>query len=234
VGRAGARASAPPAPDFDRVVITGLGTLTSAGCSTDEAWEAVASERLATSMEHGMRVGRVDLDPSPWLSPRDRRRMDRPGIFAVVASRIALEDAGLALTDENRSRVGVIFGTGIGPMESMESFCRPLFEEGPQAANPAIFPNTVYNAAGGQVAMQVGAIGPTSTVTAGHGAGASALTYAFDLTACGYADAVLALAVDTLTDPSSAATIRSALWTVGRAASRSPRQGSRSCWSACP
>jgi 3-oxoacyl-[acyl-carrier-protein] synthase II len=85
-------------------------------------------------------------------------------------------------------------------MESMENFSKPLIGEGPAAANPAIFPNTVYNAAPGQVAMATGVVGPTSTVTAGHGAGASALCYAYDLVATGQADAMVCLAADTLTD----------------------------------
>jgi 3-oxoacyl-[acyl-carrier-protein] synthase II len=85
-------------------------------------------------------------------------------------------------------------------MESMENFSRPLLQEGPQAANPAIFPNTVYNAAGGQVAMNVGAIGPASTVTAGHAAGASAICYGYDLASGAQADALLCVAADTLTD----------------------------------
>jgi 3-oxoacyl-[acyl-carrier-protein] synthase II len=126
--------------------------------------------------------------------------MDRLGIFAVIASRLALQDGGLAITDSNRERTGVIFGTGIGPMESMESFSRPLFESGPGAANPAVFPNTVYNAASGQVAMHVGAVGPASTVTTGHAAGAGAICYAYDQAWLDQADAVLALAADTLTD----------------------------------
>jgi 3-oxoacyl-[acyl-carrier-protein] synthase II len=88
----------------------------------------------------------------------------------------------------------------MGPMESMENFFRPLLEEGPAAANPAVFPNTVYNAAGGQVAMLVGATGPASTITVGHAAGSSAISYAYDLVNANRADAVVALAADTLTD----------------------------------
>ncbi len=191
---------APPLPETDRVVITGLATLTSAGIDADAVWEAFAAKRDCTQREDGVRVGRVELDPSPWLTPRDRRRMDRLGIFAVVATRIALEDAGIEVTDENRNRIGVIFGTGVGPMESMENFSRPLFEEGPQAANPAIFPNTVYNAAGGQVAMQVGIVGPTTTVTAGHAAGASAIFYGYDLVHSNQADVTVCLAADSLTE----------------------------------
>ena len=199
-----ARANRPvipiPSVDRDRVVITGLGALTAAGCSLDAVWHAYAADRVATVVENGVRIGRVNLDPGAYLSPRDRRRMDRMGIFAVVASKMALEDAELPVTEANRERIGCVFGTGIGPMESMEKFTRPLLEEGPTAANPAVFPNTVYNAAAGQVAMNVGIVGAASTVTAGHAAGASSISYGYDLAACNHADAIVAVAVDTLTD----------------------------------
>jgi 3-oxoacyl-[acyl-carrier-protein] synthase II len=198
-GRAGALERSPK-PDFDRVVVTGIATLTSGGCEVEEVFRAFVEKRDCAPLENGVRIGRVELDPSPYLKPKERRRMDRLGIFAVVASHIALKDAGLELNDDNRNQVGVIFGTGVGPMESMENFSRPLIQEGPQAANPAVFPNTVYNAAGGQVAMNVGAIGPASTVTAGHAAGSSSVCYGYDLVATGQADAMLCLAADTLTD----------------------------------
>lgn len=200
LARNGARATPPPTPDYDRVVITGLAALTSAGNDPATLWQRFAAGERTTQDEGGFLIGRVQYDPMRYLSKRDTRRMDRLGIFAVCASRMALEDAGIALDDHNRERVGVIFGTGIGPMESMENFSRPLFEEGPRAANPAVFPNTVYNAPGGQVAMHVGAIGPASTVTAGHAAGSSALCYGYDLVSCGQADAIICLAADTLTD----------------------------------
>ncbi|HUG83635.1 MAG TPA: beta-ketoacyl synthase N-terminal-like domain-containing protein, partial [Euzebya sp.] len=100
---------------------------------------------------------------------------------------------------------GVILGTGVGPMESMEEFANPLFDEGPAAANPAVFPNTVYNAAAGQVAIKLGLIGPTSTVTAGHAAGLHALQYAAELARADHADVMVALAADALTDTVAAA-----------------------------
>jgi 3-oxoacyl-[acyl-carrier-protein] synthase II len=82
----------------------------------------------------------------------------------------------------------------------MENFSRPVIEEGPSAANPALFPNTVYNAASGQVAMVVGLIGPTTTVTAGHAASSSGFVYSFDVVTCRRADVMVSLAADTLTD----------------------------------
>jgi 3-oxoacyl-[acyl-carrier-protein] synthase II len=198
--RPGFRDVPPPLPEFDRVVVTGISTLTSAGTDADETLKAFEEQRSPLAREDGTWVGRAGFDPAEFLSPKERKRVDRLGVFSVIAAKLALQDAGLDVNDDNRARIGAIIGTGVGPMESMEQFSAPVFDEGPGAANPAVFPNTVYNAAGGQVAMQTGAIGVASTVTAGHAAGASAMTYAFDLAAAGKADAVLCLATDTLTD----------------------------------
>ena len=166
--RDGVRAEGPPRASHDRVVITGLAALTPAGTDVDALWEAYRTERDCTVAQDGVRLARVPLSAGDFLSPKERKRVDRLGLFAVIGSRLSLQDAGLELTDENRTRVGAIIGTGIGPMESMETFSRPIIGEGPTGANPAVFPNTVYNAAGGQVAIKIGVLGSASTVTAGH------------------------------------------------------------------
>ncbi|MGO9898614.1 MAG: beta-ketoacyl synthase N-terminal-like domain-containing protein [Solirubrobacteraceae bacterium] len=197
-GRAGTHA-APPAPNSDRVVVSGFAALTPAGTDLDALWEAYASGRDCTTVEDGVAVARVDLRAGDFLSPKERKRVDRLGLFSIIASRLALADAGLELTDENRTRVGAILGTGVGPMESMEEFAVGVIEDGPGGANPAIFPNTVYNAAGGQVAIKVGVHGSASTVTAGHGAGAASLCYGFDLLRADHADEIICLGADTLT-----------------------------------
>ncbi len=198
--RAGARAQGPPMPQLDRVVVTGLGALTPAGTDVEALWEAYSAGRDCTSAEDGVQLGRVDFSAGDFLGPKERKRVDRLGLFSIIASRLALTDAGLELSDENRTRVGAILGTGVGPMESMEDFSVGVIEEGPGGANPAVFPNTVYNAAGGQVAIKVGALGSASTVTVGHAAGAASLCYGCDLAATDHADAVLCLGADSLTD----------------------------------
>jgi 3-oxoacyl-[acyl-carrier-protein] synthase II len=198
--RRDALAEAPPEPDVDRVVISGIGAVTAAGTDLDALWEAFRSGRDLTRAEKGRYLGRADFKASDFLSPKERKRVDRLGLFSIVASRLSLQDAGIELTDDNRERVGAIVGTGVGPMESMEGFAAPVMKEGVRGANPALFPNTVYNAAGGQVAMKAGATGPASTVTAGHAAGASALCYGFDLAARDHADAMICLGADTLTE----------------------------------
>jgi 3-oxoacyl-[acyl-carrier-protein] synthase II len=198
--RAGARTQGPPTPRLDRVVVTGLGALTPAGTDLDALWEAYSAGRDCTSAEDGVQLGRVDFSAGDFLGPKERKRVDRLGLFSIIASRLALADAGLELSDENRTRVGAILGTGVGPMESMEDFAVGVIEEGSGGANPAVFPNTVYNAAGGQVAIKVGALGSASTVTVGHAAGAASLCYGCDLAATDHADAVLCLGADSLTD----------------------------------
>ncbi len=198
--RAGARPQGPPRPHLDRVAITGLGALTPAGTDVEALWSAYSAGRDCTTVEDGVRIGRVDYSPGDFLGPKERKRVDGLGLFSIIASRQALSDAGLELGDENRTRVGAILGTGVGPMESMESFSVGVIEEGAGGANPAVFPNTVYNAAGGQVAIKIGALGSASTVTVGHAAGAASLCYGYDLAATDHADAVLCLGADSLTD----------------------------------
>lgn len=191
----------PPATlPVDDVVITGVGALTPAGLDAVALHDAVTAGRVCWQDEGGRRLGRVEFRAGDFLKPKERKRVDRLGLLSIIATRAALADAGLVADDGNRERIGVILGTGVGPMESMEEFAVPLLDEGPAAANPAVFPNTVYNAAAGQVAIKIGVIGPTSTVCAGHAAGAHALTYAADLLRTDHADAMVALAADALTD----------------------------------
>jgi 3-oxoacyl-[acyl-carrier-protein] synthase II len=198
--REGARAEAPPPLPHEPVVITGLSAITTAGTDLDALWQAYKAGQPLLQEEDGAYLGRIDIKASDYLAPKERKRVDKLGVFSIVGARLALEDAGLELTDDNAARIGCIVGTGVGPMESMEDFAAPVMQEGAGGANPAIFPNTVYNAAGGQVAIKVGLLGPASTVTAGHGASASALCYGVDLAGSDHADAMVCLGVDTLTD----------------------------------
>ena len=199
--RAGSRPQGPPSPRLDRVVITGLGALTTAGTDLEALWEAYSAGRDCTTAEDGVRIGRVDFS---------RRRLPRPqGAQARGPSRAVLDHCLAAGARETRrssspTRTAPAWARssarGSGPMESMEAFAVGVIEEGAGGANPAVFPNTVYNAAGGQVAIKIGALGSASTVTAGHAAGASSLCYGCDLAATDHADAVLCLGADSLTD----------------------------------
>jgi 3-oxoacyl-[acyl-carrier-protein] synthase II len=201
LARPGAIAEAPPAGAPDRVVVTGVAAMTSAGRDISRIAEYMYGElRSEDGPRERERVRRAELDPAGFLTPRDMRRMDRLGVFSVVCAKLALADAGIVIDPSTRARTGLVFGTSIGPMETMEAFGRPLVSEGPQAANPALFPNTVYNAAAGQVGMHTGVVGPTSTITAGNAAGLAAAQYGAAIAADDRADAMICLGADTLTD----------------------------------
>ncbi|MFE7133816.1 beta-ketoacyl synthase N-terminal-like domain-containing protein [Streptomyces sp. NPDC057638] len=190
------------------VVITGVGVLLAAGTSGERLWESYHRPPTLAGAPgpgapggvpfppapDGPRFAPVEFDPDRLTTPRERRRMDRLGQLAVGVARDALADARLTAGDG----VGVVLGTCLGPLRSLGEFLLPVLADGPSAAAPALFPNTVCNAAAGQIARVVGARGPTSTVTAGHAAGASALAVAHDLLRTGRADAVVCPAVDEL------------------------------------
>ena len=194
-GRSGGPGAPPPALGPDEVVVTGFAALTSAGEGAEALWDACAAGLRQGVPEGGLRLARVEFDPSTAGSARERRRMDKVSQLAVAVSRAALDAAG-AGGDAAVAATGVVLGTGIGPMESSERFTVPVLSEGARAANPAVFPNTVYNGAAGHVAMALGTRGPTSTLTSGHAAGAAALGVAYDLLRAGRAERLLVPAVE--------------------------------------
>ncbi|MEU5955062.1 beta-ketoacyl-[acyl-carrier-protein] synthase family protein [Streptomyces sp. NPDC047525] len=207
----------PPQPENDRVVITGIGLLSPAGSTAAEVWSAYTRGQCPVEWGGGLRHSRVDFDPGPYLTKRERRRMDRLAQFSVAATVKALADAGFEPGSAAAEALGLVFGTGTGPMEAMEKFTTPLLAEGPAAADPSVFPNTVYNQAAGQVAIQLGLRGPTSTLSVGHATGAAALAYSADLLAAGHADALVCTVTDTLTEQ-----VGRAYAAVGAASTREP------------
>lgn len=186
--------TAPPPRQRRNVAITGLGAFSRAGRGIHHLFSP------DTETRHTTPPGQLSLTTHPYVATRQLRRMDRISSFSLLAAGDALHDAGLA-TKEGvyNEEIGVLFGTGLGPMEATEQFYTPVHDHGASAANPAIYPNLVYNAPAGVVATQLRVVGPTSTITTGHASGASAAAYAADHVASGKTTAMLAVASDTLT-----------------------------------
>ncbi|MBF5002324.1 beta-ketoacyl-[acyl-carrier-protein] synthase family protein [Nocardia sp. BSTN01] len=178
------------------VVITGLSLATPLGFDPADALRHYRSGLTALPETDGLRAVPIDVDLSAAGDTRRRRRMDRLSQLAVATSRMALEDAKLSDSGDLLTATGVIVGTGAGPVESNERFATPVLEQGLQYGDPAVFPNTVFNAAAGQVAMSLGTRGPTTTITSGHAAGAAALGIAVDLIGSGRANSLVVSAVD--------------------------------------
>lgn len=185
-----------PPWNLDKVQVSGAEVLMGGVSNVDELWSAF--ERGA-EYDDSDGPARVEVDENEYLTPRQRRRMDRLSVLSVIAAKRALQHANIAEGQVAPERLGIVFGTAIGPMESMERFAAPVLKDGPSAASPAVFPNTVYNAAAGQVSIALNAVGPTTTVTDGHAAGAAAMSYAADLLATDQADAIVVIGADTPT-----------------------------------
>ena len=177
------------------VVVSGLGTLGPAGLGVEALALALAEGRAATRHDFGA----PPSDLSPWLSPRAARRMSPPSKLAVVATRMALEDAGLD-GEGLPAPVAVVAATSFGPSSFTEGLLAQIFGEGPQAASPFYFTESVANAAAAQVALVLRARGPNITVTQREAGPWIALARAAAEIRRGRAASAVVLAVDEMTE----------------------------------
>jgi 3-oxoacyl-[acyl-carrier-protein] synthase II len=183
-----------------RVVITGLGAVTSLGVGVDALWDAVAAGRSGIraltrfdATAYTSRIGAQvdDFDPTPWLDKREVRRMDRFVQFAAVSALMAIRDAGLDLAATDLDRVGVVMGTGIGGMETLTEEFATLTNRGPGRVSPLFIPKMIANMAAGQVAILTGARGPNTTLVTACASSAHAVGEALRLIQRGDADVMI-------------------------------------------
>ncbi len=199
-------------------VITGLGAVLPAGLGREDLAKALAGgEPRWSEVERHPKAHRCDsarlgglttgLDLSPWLSPRLARRMSPPSKLAVAATLMALEDAALqdaALEDatlqtQPEDLTAVVAANAFGPSSFVERFFLQTLDEGPTAASPALFPETVANAPAAHVAMLCHATGANVTVTQREASGLLALQRGAAEVISGRSRTALVLAVDELT-----------------------------------
>lgn len=193
--------------DFSTVVVTGLGTVSAAGCGRESAAEAFRRSQPSLSAidrtagyhrPEGSRLGSLvgDLDLSAWLAPRAARRMGPPSRFAVAAAKMALADAGLA--PEPKGDLAVVLATAFGPSLYSEQIVDQVMEQGPEAVSPFLFSESVANAPAAQVALACRAVGPNVTVSQREAGALIALARGATEVALGRARRALVLAVDEL------------------------------------
>ncbi|MBL6800772.1 MAG: beta-ketoacyl-ACP synthase II, partial [Synechococcus sp. BS307-5m-G37] len=182
------------------VVVTGLGAVTPIGNSVADYWDALTSGRngvagitLFDASEHACRFAAEvkAFDPTGFIEPKEAKRWDRFCKFGVVAAKQALADAGLAITADNADRVGIIIGSGVGGLLTMETQAHVLDGKGPGRVSPFTVPMMIPNMATGLAAIAVGAKGPSSAVATACAAGSNAIGDAFRLLQLGKADAML-------------------------------------------
>ena len=156
-------------PDYDRrVVVTGLGVISPVGNDVATAWGNLVNgvsglgpiTRFDTSPYDAKLGGEIhDFDAAAWMDPKAARRSEASLHFGVAAAKQALADSGFVLTDENRTEVGVIFGSGAGGQALMLSNYNSLRERGPRTVAPTFIANALPDSASGMIAIETGAIG---------------------------------------------------------------------------
>jgi len=171
-----------------RVVVTGMGCITPVGTGKETFWNSLKSgisgidyiTRFDTSEFATKIAGEVkNFNPEDHIEKREAKRMDRFTQFAVAASKMATEDANLDISAVNSERFGVVLGSGIGGMETLEEQSRKLFEKGPKRVSPLFIPMMISNIGSGQVSIALGAKGPNQTVVTACASATNAIGEAF-------------------------------------------------------
>ena len=183
-----------------RVVITGLGAITPIGKNSTDYWSSLLQGRsgvgkvtLFDASNHACQIAAEvkDFDPHEYLDKKDAKRMDRFAQFGVCASKQALADAKFEINELNADRIGVLIGTGVGGLGTMEAQNENLITKGPRKVSPFTIPMMISNMAAGLTAIHTGAKGPNSCTVTACAAGSHAIGDAFRIVQGGYADAML-------------------------------------------
>lgn len=187
--------------DAERVVITGLGVMTSLGLTLDTFWENIITGKSGivpiTSFDVSAYESRIaaeirDFNPANYMERKESRHMDRFSQFAVAASRQAVEDAKLVITPDIAERVGVLVGSGIGGILTIEDQFRVLIEKGPGRISPFFIPMLISDMGSGQVSIQFGAKGPNTSVVTACATGTHAIGDAYNIIRRGDAEVMIA------------------------------------------
>jgi 3-oxoacyl-[acyl-carrier-protein] synthase II len=184
-----------------RVVITGMGLVTALGHTVEETWEALCQGRSGIgpirnfdASEYPVRfAGEVrNFDPSCYLEYKEIRRNDPFTHLAVAASRQALAQARLSITEQLAPQVGVCIGSGVGGLMTLHEQFTVLHEKGPARVSPFLVPMMMINAAPGMVSLLTGAQGPAWAAVSACATGGNALGEAWETIRRGAARAMLA------------------------------------------
>ena len=183
-----------------RVVITGLGAITPIGNDLESYLKGLQSGQngvdqitLFDASSHACRFAAEvkSFDPTGKLEPKESKRWDRFSKFGVIAAKEALNHSGLIIDNSNSGRIGVIIGSGVGGLLTMETQAHVLENKGASRVSPFTVPMMIPNMATGLAAIALGAKGPSSAVSTACAAGSNAIGDAFRLLQLGKADAMV-------------------------------------------
>jgi 3-oxoacyl-[acyl-carrier-protein] synthase II len=187
---------------MERVVVTGVGMVTPVGVGADASWLSLisgksgvgpitlfeADERYATRIAAEVK----DFDPSLYMEKKKLKEVSRFIPFSMAATKMALAQAALNLTDEEKEDVGVFIGVGLGGLENLERCTLTLDQKGPGKVSPYFIPSLIANMAAGQVSIEHGFRGPTFAHTSACSSSAHAIGEALTWLQTGRAEVMIA------------------------------------------
>jgi 3-oxoacyl-[acyl-carrier-protein] synthase II len=183
-----------------RVVITGIGLVSSLGIGTSATWQALKAGRSGIT-----RITKFDVsayaaqiaaevkgfDPLQFVEKKDVKKMDVFIQYAIAASQFAVDDAKLVIDGGNATEVGVFLGSGIGGFITIEREHEALLKGGPRKISPFFIPSAIINLAAGQVSIRFGAKGPNLATCTACSASAHAIGESFEIIRRGDATAMI-------------------------------------------
>jgi 3-oxoacyl-[acyl-carrier-protein] synthase II len=183
-----------------RVVVTGMGLVIPTGIGVGTAWKNVCEGKSGigpltrfdpNGFETKIAAEVKNFNPELYIDKKEIKKMDLFIHYAIAATKEALEDAQLSITPENSEQIGVIVGTGLGGLPSIERYHKVLLERGPSRITPFFIPMLIANLASGQIAIQFGPKGPNTCVVTACATGAHCIGDAFRAIVYGDAEAMI-------------------------------------------
>jgi len=184
-----------------RVVVTGLGMVTPLGLNVKDTWDGILKGKSgvspiqifdASALTTRISASVQGFDPDAYLPPKESRKIDRFIQYAYVASKQAIEDAGIVVNEQNAPRIGVAIGSGIGGLPLIEKNHNAMLEGGPRRISPFFIPSAIINMASGFVSIQFHLKGPNIAIVTACTTGAHNIGHAARMIAYGDADVMVA------------------------------------------
>ncbi len=184
-----------------RVVLTGLGALTPIGKNVDEFWKGIKEgicgideiKRFDTTNFKVKLAGEIkNYNEEDYFDKKTAKRLDRFSQYALIAAKEAVKDANLNVKEIDAERFGVIVGSGIGGLQTIESNDHVIMEKGPDRVSPMFIPMSICNMAAGNVAIEVGAKGESFAIVTACASATHSIGEAYRLIKHGYQDIMIA------------------------------------------
>ena len=184
-----------------RVVITGLGAITPIGNNVEEFWNGIKEGKCGIEEIKAFDISNFKVklaaevknyNAEDYFEKREAKRLDKFSQYAIIAAREAWKDSKLDKEKENMERVGIVVGSGIGGIKTIETENKKCIEKGPDRVSPMYIPMGILNMATGNVAIDIGAKGESVAMVTACASGTHCIGEAFRMVKHGYQDIVLA------------------------------------------